>query len=83
MLVKVRVTTGAKNERIERVSEDRFDIAVREKPAANQANQRVVALVARELGILASQVRIIRGHHRASKILSVITSPSAYLFPQG
>ncbi|OGG53336.1 hypothetical protein A3C20_04755 [Candidatus Kaiserbacteria bacterium RIFCSPHIGHO2_02_FULL_55_25] len=71
MHVKVRVKTGAKNESIREVSEGKFEIAVREKPEANMANERVVELVALYLKVPVKRVRIVKGHHHPSKILSV------------
>ena len=71
MHIKVRVKTGAKNEEVRKVSEDLFDISVREKPEQNMANDRVVALVARGLEVPASRVRIVRGHYRTSKTLQI------------
>ena len=71
MHIKVRVKTGAKNESIREVSEGKFEISVREKPEANMANERVVALVALHLGVPVKKIRIVKGHHHQSKILSV------------
>ena len=71
MHIKVRVKTGAKNESIREVSEGKFEIAVREKPEANMANERVVELVALYLKVPVKRVRIVKGHHHPSKILSV------------
>jgi len=70
MHIKVRVKTGAKNESIREVSEGKFEISVREKPEANMANERVVALVALHLGVPVKKIRIVKGHHHPSKILS-------------
>jgi len=71
MHIKVRVKTGAKNESIREVSEGKFEISVREKPEANMANERVVELVALYLKVPVKRVRIVKGHHHPSKILSV------------
>ena len=71
MLIKVRVKTVAKNERIEKVSEDHFNISVREEPENNLANGRVVTLIATHFRLPVADVRIVKGHHRPSKILSV------------
>lgn len=71
MHIKVRVKTGAKNESVRKASDIHFEISVREKPENNLANRRVIALVAMHLGVPAVKVRIIKGHHQPSKMLSV------------
>ncbi len=71
MHIKVRVKTGAKNESIRELAEGRFEISVREKPEANMANERVVELVAGRLGLPVKKLRIVKGHHHPSKILSI------------
>ncbi len=73
MYIKVRVKTGAKSESIRESSDGRLEISVREKPEANAANHRVVELVARHLKVPVKKVRIIKGHHHPSKILSTGT----------
>jgi uncharacterized protein YggU (UPF0235/DUF167 family) len=71
MLITVRVTTGAKKEAVRKISDDRFEISVREKPENNIANHRIVALVAIEFGVPESKIRILKGHRHRSKTLSL------------
>jgi uncharacterized protein YggU (UPF0235/DUF167 family) len=71
MLITVRVKTGATNEIVRKISADRFEISVREKPQNNLANHRIVALVAIEFGVPASQIRILKGHRHRSKTISI------------
>jgi uncharacterized protein YggU (UPF0235/DUF167 family) len=73
MLIKAKVKTGAKNDEIRQISPTHFEISVREKPENNLANQRVIALLAKHLHLPAAKVRIVKGHHRPSKILSLDT----------
>ncbi|MDR3571515.1 MAG: DUF167 domain-containing protein [Candidatus Pacebacteria bacterium] len=70
-LVKVRVTTNAKNESVYAVGEDTLEVSVREKPAGNLANLRVVELIARMFGVPSKKIRILKGHRRPSKTLSI------------
>lgn len=72
MYFKVKVRAGQNREEVKRVNENTFEISVREKAKANMANNRVVELVARELGIPSSRVRIINGHHGPSKLISIL-----------
>jgi hypothetical protein len=46
MYVKVRVRTGAKKESVEQLKGDRFAVSVKEPAERNQANERVVELIA-------------------------------------
>jgi len=71
MYIKVRVTSGAKKEKIEKVSEDTFSIFVKEKAERNMANARVREIMAEELSVPVKAVRIVSGHTSPSKILSV------------
>ncbi len=71
MYIKVRVEAGAKKESFEKVSEDHFEVSVKEKAERNLANGRVLLLVARHFSVLQGKVRIISGHHSPSKIFSV------------
>jgi uncharacterized protein len=70
MLVKVRVSAGAKKESFDK-SGDRYVISVREKALENRANLRVIELLSIHLKVPIKSIRIIRGHHMPSKILSV------------
>ncbi|MDO8514144.1 MAG: DUF167 domain-containing protein [bacterium] len=70
MHIKVRVKTGMKKESL-KTSGSRFEISVKEKAERNQANARVVALVAAHFKVRVKDVRIVSGHHSASKMLSV------------
>ena len=71
MYVRARVVAGAKKEKVERVSADHFDIAVKEPAERNLANGRVRELIADAFGVSVSSVRIVSGHHSPSKIMSV------------
>ena len=69
MYIRVKASAGAKRETVTEVSEALFEISVREKPERNMANARILELLrARFPG---KKVRIIKGHHSPSKIVSV------------
>lgn len=71
MYIKVRVTDGAKKEKVEKKSEDHYIISVKEKAERNMANNRICEIIATLESISIKSVRIINGHHSSSKILSV------------
>lgn len=62
----------AKKEKFAKMSEDHFEIAVREPAKNNAANRRVMELVAEHFGVPSGKVKIVTGHHSRSKILSVL-----------
>lgn len=71
MYIKVKVTPGARLEKIEKKSKDHYLVWVREKAERNMANTRVCQIMALYLGVSRKSVRIISGHQSPSKILSV------------
>lgn len=71
MYIKVRVTPGAKKEKVEKISDDHFAIAVQEEAKQNLANNRVRELLAFHLKVPKGKVRLIAGHRSPSKIFSV------------
>jgi uncharacterized protein YggU (UPF0235/DUF167 family) len=73
MYIKVRVKTGSKKEIVKKVSEDHFEVSVREKAERNLANTRVREIIAEQVGLTVRKVKIIKGHHSPSKILSIST----------
>lgn len=71
MYIKVRATTGARKESVRAVSADTLEIAVKEKPERNLANDRIIELVARHMGVPVKKVRFVKGHRSASKTFSI------------
>ena len=71
MHIKVKVTTGAKKEKIVKKTKDHFDISVREPAERNLANKRVVELVRDYFKVYNGDIRIVSGHHSPSKIISI------------
>ncbi|MEK7095186.1 MAG: DUF167 family protein [Patescibacteria group bacterium] len=67
MYIKVKVIAGAKKEKIEKKSEDHYEIWVKEKAENNRANERILEIF-RHLYI-DMIIRIVSGHHSPSKIL--------------
>ena len=74
MYIRVNATARAKKEKIERIADDRYAISVREPAERNMANTRIKELLALELGVPESSIRMISGHQSPHKIFSVINS---------
>ncbi len=69
--IHVKVSAGAGKESWKEKTEDHFDVSVKEKAERNQANTRVLELVARHFKISVNKVRIVNGHRHSSKLLIV------------
>ena len=69
--IKVTVTPGAKKESIIEMDPKALSICVREKTEQNQANKRMLELVADHFGVHLRSVHIMTGHRARSKILTV------------
>ncbi len=71
MYIKVKVTAGTGKETFKKISDDHFEVSVKEKAERNMANGRVLELVARHFEIPKGKVKIVSGHHSPGKIFSV------------
>jgi uncharacterized protein (TIGR00251 family) len=69
MYIKIKVKTEAKKELITRVSEDHYELSLKEKAERNMANNRILEIF-RSI-FPNTSVRIISGHTSPSKIISV------------
>lgn len=69
--IHVKVIAGVKKEKFEQVSEDHFEISVREKAERNMANSRVLELLSEHFKIPKNKIRIVNGHRSPSKLLVV------------
>ncbi len=69
MKIQVRVHPRARRERVQRG--DVWEVWVREAPEKGMANRRLVELVAEELGVPKTKIRIIRGAASRNKLLEV------------
>lgn len=71
MYIRAFVTADARRDNVERKKDGTLAISVKAPPAGNQANRRVVELIAREFDVDPMQVRVISGHHTRSKMISI------------
>lgn len=69
MYIHIKVKTGQKREKIEKIKEDGFIVSVKEKPERNLANNRIIELF--RTYFKTKNVRIISGVHLPSKLLSI------------
>lgn len=69
MYLKVKIIAGAQKELVEKISNDHYNISVKEKAKNNNANRRLLEIMHTEYPN--SIIRLISGHHSPSKILSI------------
>ena len=69
--IHVKVSAGARKESFKKINEDHFEVSVKEKAERNEANDRILELVAEHFKVPTNKVRIINGHHHPSKLLIV------------
>jgi hypothetical protein len=71
MEIEVRVQPRAKRNSIEVVDGPKLKIYVTAAPESGKANDAVVALLAKALGVSKSSIGIVKGHKARDKVLSV------------
>lgn len=71
MYIKVKVFPKSKKEVIEKISENRFEIKVKEKAEKNEANKKILEILSKYFKIEEKNIKIINGHHHHSKLLSI------------
>ncbi|OGD69159.1 hypothetical protein A3E89_00960 [Candidatus Campbellbacteria bacterium RIFCSPHIGHO2_12_FULL_35_10] len=71
MYIKARVYPKSKKEEFKEVSENHFEIKIKEKAERNMANKKVIELVAKHFNVEEGKVRIVNGHQSPSKLLSI------------
>ena len=69
--IHIKVKAGMRKEELKQMSDDHFEISVRQKAERNMANTRVLELVAEHFRVPVRKVRIVNGHRSPSKLLVV------------
>jgi uncharacterized protein len=62
MIIKVRVSAGAKTEKVEKMDDGSFKVRVSLPPEKGKANERVVELLAEYFKVSKAKVAIISGN---------------------
>lgn len=71
MEVEVLVTPGARKERVTKNKAGKYEVAVREEAARNEANIRVREIIAQMLKVPLARVRMLRGARSRKKIFKI------------
>ncbi len=70
MLIKIKVFTAQKTEKILEKTKDKFDIYVKVEAENNMANERIIEILRNKFKEY-NDIRIVSGHHSPSKIISL------------
>ena len=71
MELQVRVQPKARRNSIEVVDGSKLKVYVTTAPEGGKANDAVVALLAKSLGIAKGHIRVLRGHKSRDKLLDI------------
>lgn len=71
MYIRIRVKAGSRKEKITKVSDTEYHMAVREPAERNLANGRIRELLAQAENVRLEDVRIVTGHHSPTKIFDI------------
>ncbi|SHK55444.1 DUF167 domain-containing protein [Thermocrinis minervae] len=71
MMIKVVAKPKAKVEYVKKLSEDEYEVAVKEPPEDGKANKRIVELLAEYFKKPKSSIKLIKGHSSRVKTFSV------------
>lgn len=71
-LYRLKVHPHSKRDLIEPRGPEAYEVWVKAKPEEGRANAAVLALLARQLGLEAKRLRIIKGATAPSKIVAVL-----------
>lgn len=69
MFIKVKVTAGARAEKVVKKRDDLFAVSVKEEAERGAANERVLELLKREYP--GKRLKIVSGHLKPGKIIEI------------
>ena len=72
-MLKVRVQPRASRNQVDGFEEDTLRVRVTAPPTDGQANDGVITLLSKTLGVSKSRLEIVRGHSSRNKLVSVET----------
>ena len=72
MKIIVKARPNSKVEKVEKIGDNEFMVAVKEPPAKGRANEAIIKLLARHFNVPANSVRIKTGHASKSKLVEIL-----------
>jgi len=71
IIVKIKVKPKSKKEYIKKISDNEFEVAMKEVPEKGRANKRLIELISKYFGVSKRNVKIIKGEKSRKKILKI------------
>ena len=71
MKIFVKAKPNAKEEKIEKISDNNFIVSVKEPPVQGRANAAIIKALAEYLGINKNQLEIVAGYTNREKIIEI------------
>jgi len=71
MKISVKLKPNAKEDRIEKISENQFSIWVKARPQKGKANQAAIGILAEYFGVSQSRVKLLKGQTSRYKQLEI------------
>lgn len=72
MRINVKAKPGAGHQKIEKIDEDSFVVAVKAPPTEGKANRAIIKALAEYFDVAPTRVRIIFGHIGREKVIEII-----------
>lgn len=72
MKIFVKAEPNAKQEKIEKIDETNFIVAVKEPPVRGKANAAIITVLADYFSLSRESVRIVSGHFSKNKIIEIL-----------
>ncbi len=72
MLIRVRVTSNAKEAHVTKTSETSFEVKVDEKAVGGRANKRLLEILSKHFNVPKSRITIVRGAKSRDKMVEII-----------
>jgi len=72
MLIRVYVTSNAREARVVKVSDDYFEVRIDEMAVGGRANKRLLEILAEHFKVQKSRISILKGTKTRNKLVQVI-----------
>lgn len=71
MLIKVRVIPNAREARVNRVSDESYEVKVDERAEGGRANKRLLEILSEHFGVSKSKISIVKGTRSRVKFVEI------------
>ncbi len=72
MLIKVKAFSKSRKQEIKKISEDNFEIKIKEKPLQGRANNQLIKCLADYFILPENKIRLVKGFHQKNKIFEIL-----------